>query len=40
MLVTKWPDSYWEMDQMVTNRPDVFGSAHDLYYWFDTHPIK
>jgi hypothetical protein len=24
----------------MTNRDDVFGSAHDLVDWLDTHPIK
>ncbi|WP_395575748.1 hypothetical protein [Streptomyces sp. BK79] len=24
----------------MTNRDDVFGSAHDLVDWLDAHPIK
>ncbi|WP_406356289.1 hypothetical protein [Streptomyces sp. NBC_00658] len=27
-------------DAVNTNRPDVFGSAHDLVDWLDAHPIQ
>lgn len=26
--------------RFLTNRPDVFGSAHDLVDWLDAHPVE
>jgi hypothetical protein len=28
------------VNEMTSNRPAVFGSAHDLARWLDEHPIK
>ncbi|MGW3730936.1 hypothetical protein [Streptomyces sp. F001] len=28
------------VNEMTSNRPAVFGSAHDLADWLDAHPIK